>query len=335
VIEKKAVMVNGAKISVVVLLLWWMASSGKLSWSQMASIYARTDVIVASILVWIIAPVLLGTWRWWMLMKGAGIECSYLRAIKLQLVGFFFNTAMPGAVGGDIIKAIYIVRDQTGSAGKTPAMLSVFLDRVVGLIGLFLMGMVAASFTFDRFLTNPFMTQLFYGLVLVVFLSVVFLSVVFIPYKHGNDPVAKLLHMKIPGFRLIAGIYSSLRLYRDRPFILISTILVSVVIQLVYMFFMGFLGRIMYGSGAFDSALLAPIFPFGVLVTAIPLAPGGLGVGHAAFERLFFMVGLPGGANVFNVYAVNQLLLNLLGLFPYLALKSNSVSHSAHKVPVL
>jgi uncharacterized membrane protein YbhN (UPF0104 family) len=85
---------------------------------------------------------------------------------------------------------------------------------------------------------------------------------------------------------------------------------------------MGFIGRILYGSDAFDAALLAPIFPFGTLATAIPLAPGGLGVGHAVFDKLFHLVGLPGGANVFNIYVLSQLVLNLLGFIPYLYVKS-------------
>jgi hypothetical protein len=89
----------------------------------------------------------------------------------------------------------------------------------------------------------------------------------------------------------------------------------------------------MYGPTNFEVALLAPIFPFGILVTAIPLAPGGLGVGHAAFDKLFSLVGLPGGANVFNVYVLSQLFLNLLGIFPYLSLKTKIVSVHGHKAP--
>ncbi len=65
--------------------------------------------------------------------------------------------------------------------------------------------------------------------------------------------------------------------------------------------------------------MLAPVFPFGVLVTAVPLAPGGLGVGHAAFDKLFHLVGLPGGANVFNIFTLSQLGLNLLCFNPYLS----------------
>ena len=319
----KNLLINLLKIACVVLLLWWMAASGRLSWSQMTEIMSRPDVLVASIAVWLIGPVILGTARWWLLMDGAGLKCGYFRAMKLQLVGFFFNTAMPGAVGGDIIKAVYIMREQSVVGSKTPAMLSVLLDRIVGLIGLFIMGIVAASFFYQQLAANPVTVQLMSGLGIVVLLSSIFLGLVFVPYSEGNDPIRKILSLNIFGFSILLRIYDALRGYKERPMIVISTILISVVIQVIFLLFMGFIGRMLYGPIAFNQALLAPIFPFGILITAIPLAPGGLGVGHAAFDKLFMLVGLPGGANVFNAYVLSQLLLNLLGIIPYLSLKTN------------
>ncbi len=316
-------------------LLWWMVSSGKLSLSQMSVFISRPDVIAVGILVWFIGPVCLGTWRWWLLMRGAGLKCSYFRALKLQLVGFFFNTAMPGAVGGDIVKAIYIMRDQDVPSGKTPALLSVLLDRIIGLIGLFVMGVVAAGFSYDKLVASPVTKSLLMGLAAVVAGSLVFLSIVFIPWRDNRDPVHRFLSLRLPIFPLLRRIYDALRAYKERPFIIFSTILISVAIQMIFLGYMGFLGRVLYGSQEFDVSLLAPIFPFGILITAIPLAPGGLGVGHAAFDKLFAMVGLPGGANVFNVYVLSQLVMNLFGIIPYLSMKTAPAAVSVGKTPAL
>jgi hypothetical protein len=328
---KKIWLINFLKIFVVVLLLWWMGASGRLSWEQLIIVLRRPDVLVMSLAVWCVGPVLLGTWRWWLLLSGAGLHCDFIRAMRLQLIGFFFNTAMPGAVGGDIVKAIYIVRDQKGRTTKTPAMLSVLLDRIVGLIGLFLMGVTSAAFSYETLAKNPVTAQLMTGLGCVVALSVVFLAIVFIPYKNNRDPVDRILSWSIPPFKLLRGIYTALRSYRAKPGIILGTIGISVLIQMIFLYFMGYIGRVLYGDTAFDPALLAPIFPFGILVTALPLAPGGLGVGHAAFDRLFSMVGLPGGANVFNVYVLTQLILNLIGVIPYLYMKSDHARSTSEK----
>jgi hypothetical protein len=313
---------NALKILVVAALLAWMLATGKLSLAEMSVILDSPDAMAAGFFVWFFGPVLLGSWRWWLLLRGADLDCSYFRALKLQLIGFFFNTAMPGAVGGDIVKAIYIVRDQPTRMRKTPAMLTVLLDRILGLIGLFVMGVIAAASSYEKLVSNPVTGQLLIGLTIVVVLSVAFLGVVFMPHPDGRDPFERLLSLRMPGFRLLRGIYDALRAYRHKPLTIFATISLSVVIQLIFLVYMGFIGRILYGSDAFDAALLAPIFPFGTLATAIPLAPGGLGVGHAVFDKLFHLVGLPGGANVFNIYVLSQLVLNLLGFIPYLYVKS-------------
>ena len=319
-------------MAMVALLFWWMIDSGKLSWAQLSIFLQHPDAIIVSIVIWICGPLLLGTLRWWLLIQGAGLKCSYFYAMRLQTIGYFFNTAMPGAVGGDIVKAIYIVKSQGGAEAKTPAMVTVLLDRIVGLIGLFAMSVCTASFSYNQLSQNPVTAQLMTGLAVVVALSAIFLVIVFVPYKNHADPIAKILSFRVPGFSLLRRIYAALRTYRTRPWIIVGTIALSAALQVMFMWYMGFIGQILYGKSAFDPVLLAPIFPFGILATAIPLAPGGMGVGHAVFDRLFALVGLPGGANVFNAYVLSQLLLNLLGFIPYLALKKqNPIDANDHQ----
>lgn len=312
----KAVVVNAAKVAVVVTLLVWMVQTGKLNPSQMSIFVTNPMVIIVGVSVWIVGPVLLGSWRWWLLLRGAGLECKFKRALNLQLVGFFFNTAMPGAVGGDIVKAVYIIKDQSTPSGKTPAMLSVLLDRIVGLIGLFAMGAFTALLNYKTMMEAPVTANLMKGLAFVVLCSIIFLGLVFVKYPNAQDPFERFLRLDFPGFSTLHGIYKALRAYRERPLLLFSTIAISICIQTMFMAYMGFIGTQLYHD--FQASLLTPIFPFGTLVTAVPLAPGGLGVGHAAFDKLFSMVGLPGGANVFNIYTLSQLGLNLLCFIPYL-----------------
>jgi uncharacterized protein (TIRG00374 family) len=325
------ILVNVAKIAVVVGLLIWMTQSGKLDFKQLKIFIEKPEVALVSLGLWFFIPVVLGTFRWLMLVRGIGLTCTFLRAMSLQMIGFFFNAAMPGAVGGDIIKAVYIMRDQPEKQRRTPAMLTVLLDRIVGLAGLFLMGLIGTIFSSNVSLEQPATKPLVYGIYIFTFGIVVFLTLVYLPYKDGKDPFLKIFSLNVPGFKMIHGIYEALREYRKEPHVIIGTILLSIVIQLVCMAYMAYIGVILYGD-AFDPMLLPSVFPFGILITAVPLAPGGLGLGHAAFEKLFSMVGLPGGANIFNVYALSQLILNLLGFIPYLTLRSKSQMPSLEQI---
>jgi hypothetical protein len=71
-------------------------------------------------------------------------------------------------------------------------------------------------------------------------------------------------------------------------------------------------------AGIADAAL---VFPVGMLSVVLPVSISGMGVGHVMFNELFSIVGLHGGANVFNVYIVAQIAPCLVGAIPYLLMK--------------
>jgi glycosyltransferase 2 family protein len=57
----------------------------------------------------------------------------------------------------------------------------------------------------------------------------------------------------------------------------------------------------------------------GMVANALPITPGGLGVGEAAFEGLFRMVGYSGGARMILAWRVGMLALCFLGSALYIA----------------
>ena len=61
----------------------------------------------------------------------------------LGFIGMVFNLVIPGAVGGDLIKAAYLVRMQIR---KTQAIASMVIDRILGLLGLFILAAIAGGF---------------------------------------------------------------------------------------------------------------------------------------------------------------------------------------------
>lgn len=307
-----------------------MIQGDKLHLSELRLFFTNPSLLIATIGLWFFGPVLLGSLRWFLLLRGVGVECTYARAVYLTLIGFAFNTSMPGAVSGDIIKAVYIVKDQK-ELGKTPAMLSVLLDRIIGLMGLFLIGLVACLFNFEMLWANPITRSLVTFLFAIVFGVMTFLIFVYSPHKDEKDPILKLLAQDLPGFSALRKIYAALRSYRKSPSVILYTLVISMLIQISYFYYMYFVYALINGEAP-NAGLLATVFPFGILVTAIPLAPGGLGVGHVAFDRLFTIVGLHNGANIFNLYALGPLALNLLGFIPYLLNRQKQTIPNADKV---
>jgi uncharacterized membrane protein YbhN (UPF0104 family) len=63
---------------------------------------------------------------------------------------------------------------------------------------------------------------------------------------------------------------------------------------------------------------MAVLIPLGHLANTVPLTPGGLGVGEAAFNKLFSMAGLTGGAEGLLGWRLLTVMLGLMGLVFYL-----------------
>ena len=68
--------------------------------------------------------------RWYRLVRALDLPLSFRDAMRYGLVGIFFNTFLPGSVGGDIIKATVLAR---GQKRRTAAVATVVMDRAIAL----------------------------------------------------------------------------------------------------------------------------------------------------------------------------------------------------------
>src|SRR5262249_51185960 len=96
--------------------------------------------------VFCVASVLLTFIRWYVLVRAQDLPFTIPDAVRLGAVGFFFNTFLPGAVGGDIIKAAFLAREQSR---RTTAVATVIMDRAIALWALFwFVGLLGLVFGF-------------------------------------------------------------------------------------------------------------------------------------------------------------------------------------------
>ena len=119
--------------------------------------YPRVDVGVAALIrqasqknLWklviaiLIFPItfMLGAIRWHELLKALDIHIGLALTFTLNMVGAFYNTFMPGSTGGDVLKALYVSHL---TVHRTRAVMSVLIDRIIGLIALIIIGSIAAA----------------------------------------------------------------------------------------------------------------------------------------------------------------------------------------------
>lgn len=112
-------------------------------WGGLISILrqARPSFLVAA-LAWAFIMQLLAVSRWWLLLRGLGLATSLGQSVNLHFIGLFFNTFLPSSIGGDAVKSFYLGRSKNR---YSIALLSVMLDRYVGLLAILITVAVSAS----------------------------------------------------------------------------------------------------------------------------------------------------------------------------------------------
>jgi glycosyltransferase 2 family protein len=91
---------------------------------------------IASALLFSAAMALAKSWRWKMLLDGAGLETPLPTVLRYFLVGNFLGLATPGRVG-DFAKALYLAGRGGNSFARATA--TIFVDRVLDMLVLTLL----------------------------------------------------------------------------------------------------------------------------------------------------------------------------------------------------
>jgi uncharacterized membrane protein YbhN (UPF0104 family) len=123
--------------------------------------------------------------------------------------------------------------------------------------------------------------------------------------------------------KIFLDAYDSWISYGKQPMVLVKALCLSVLTH-VCMVTVAILCSKALGEGQIAYFQYFLLVPMGLLTTAIPIAPAGLGVGHVAFAALFAMAGSSHGAEIFTMLVTVQICLNLTGIFFYL--RSSKVS---------
>jgi uncharacterized membrane protein YbhN (UPF0104 family) len=101
------------------------------------SVIATLSAWQLALLVLLVASVMpVQALRWWLLLRARGIAPSAGATLRLHLIGCFWNLLFPGLTGGDAVKAWQVAQ---GSGRTADAILSVLVDRMLGILALFLL----------------------------------------------------------------------------------------------------------------------------------------------------------------------------------------------------
>jgi uncharacterized protein (TIRG00374 family) len=193
------------------------------------------------------------------------------------MVGAFYNTFMPGSTGGDVLKAYYASKHTTH---RTRAVLSVIIDRVIGLLGLVIMGGVMASIQYVRS-PNPddpatrACRQVAIGSA-VILAGVMFGIVIFFQTTLRGLLGVDYLLSKLPMQKQVQNAIQVMRIYKRRPGLVLGALLITFPVHITVVI------SAMLAGMAFGLPI-PPLYyfvavPVIVLAGAVPISPQGAGV---------------------------------------------------------
>lgn len=262
--------------------------------------------VVAGVLLLYVSLLVLTAWRWRLLMRAIDLHLPLARTIRLTFIGAFFNMAIPGATGGDVVKAYYAAK-ATGRA--TRAVLSVFVDRITGLLGLAVLAGLVLFVAPGEAGYGP--ARIVVAIVLGV--AILGVTVLAMPALRRMFGLGHLVR-RLPFQTLLAEVRAALGLYRSHPLALLVALAASLLNHAVAAFCVWLLARAL-GIEGLSLGMALALVPVANLFAAIPLLPGGWGVGELAFAYLFGQVGIPPteAVGLSVVYRLSMLAASLPG----------------------
>jgi len=275
----------------------------------------RWDLLIAAQCVATCA-ILVGIFRWSILVKAFEIPFSYREALRLGFLGYLLNFVSFGSVGGDLFKAILVAKDKPEK--RPEAVASVLLDRALGLLGLVILACLCLYLLPKQPLPQP-MLHIRNGATVIAMLAIVGLLTAIYAGNWYDRLVGWIESWPWVGSTL-ARMARAVRLLRKNPATLVALVAYAVGVHSLLSFTVFLISKGVYAEHpTFAEHLL--VVPPAMAAGTLPLAPGGLGYQEGALAVLFELLpNIPpnfSGTLVAIIYRFMTLMIAGIGLVYY------------------
>ena len=267
--------------------------------------------------------------RWFVLVKALGFEFTIRDALRLGFIGYLFNFVAPGSVGGDLVKAVLLAKEQPNR--KTTAVATVLLDRILGMLAMFLIGACAAWPQWPEIRESTQLKSVVALLVVGSVAGLVGLMLMLIPAVTRSRAWQHLARLPVVG-HMVAELVEGVRLYQSRPQALFLALGISLIGHVGTISSFYFSARGISGE-SFVPGYAQHLFfiPVAELAGIVPLTPGGVGLLEEAVNALYQLNGAADGTGILTclAYRAVTLAIALIGV-PYYLTSRREVDQARH-----
>ena len=243
----------------------------------------------------------LGVVRWRMVLRVHGLALPFTRAAEISLVAHFFNSFFLGSTGGDLMKAYYAARETHHK--KTEAVVTVFVDRLVGLWAMLLFAGIMMLLNLkllasDRMLRLPILVVLSMLLGCTVLVVLAFYGGVSRQWSGARNWLRRL-----PKGEWLEQSLEACREFGRQKFFVFRALAISMALNTVTVIQFWVLAKGL--ELRIPPEALFVIVPTVICIASLPITPSGLGVRENLFVIML-------AAAPIGVHATPALSLSLL-----------------------
>ncbi len=285
--NKRALSWTIIRITITISILTYLGS--KINWTVLSKQFMQSDplwLLTACLLLGI--SFLFASIRWWCLLKVQDIFLPFKTVAALTLIGQFFNAFLLGTTGGDVIKILYVLK--YAPSKKTCAMLSIIMDRALGLFILLFIALAALPWHLGLLMKSNDTKNIVYALLIIFgFMLVGAATFAFIPFKSLPFFPHKLWQ-KISRHDIIESLIAGFRQHGQSKYLTLKAILCSFSLFL-FLFTAGYsIARAIHLDVTYIQILI--ILSVVTCVISLPISIGGNGIREGAFVIMFAAFGV-------------------------------------------
>ena len=225
--------------------------------------------------------------RWFLLVHGLELEFHLRDAFRLGTLGYMLNQISPGSVGGDLLKAVFIAKEQPGK--RTEAVATVLIDRAIGLYAMILVASTGLALLSREVALNETLQTI--QTVVWVMAVVATLGIIWAMSPLAVGDGVRQLADRIPVVgHTIHRLLDATEVYHRRKRYLVAAFCLALTTHILATtgFWLISQGLPVYGPSWVENVSIVPV---GLVIGTLPLTPGGLGTLEAGLEFLFTSVG--------------------------------------------
>jgi uncharacterized protein (TIRG00374 family) len=228
-------------------------------------------------------------WRWQILLASKGIREPIGWLTSAYFVGYAANQVLPTGVGGDAVRIVEHSRRRPDAKGEAAG--AVLIERVIGAAGTLVMVAIGLVAAIGRYEDIQYLVW-----IELVFIVLVGAGFVLLFSKRAARHLGWLgpLTERIGLERAARSLYRAMHGYRERPWVIVGVLGLTVVLQFVRVISMWLCGL---SVGVEVSPLVYVILgPLLFLVMMVPFTINGLGVREAFFVAFLGRFGVDADA---------------------------------------